>query len=198
MSKTKPSDDIECGICYDEILTGEARLSLDRCGHVFHWECVKSWIDTMGDKVTCPLCRGALTRDNKTGPTIQWDRKTIARIRKDLAPYIDTTEAHRRTTRAMFEARSKLVVPGMKRRLDTLVDAARNETNPLGRACLLSQISRPEDPRSEAVKGFVKLARRGLELESKKERLRASTEKRAREVYNYELNELIRRLERHK
>jgi hypothetical protein len=198
MSKTKPSDGIECGICYDELMTGEARLSLDRCGHVFHWECVKSWIDTMGDKVTCPLCRGALTRDNKTGPTIRWDRKTIARIRRDLAPYIDTTEAHRRTIGAMREARSKMVVPGMKRRLDTLVDAAQNETNPLGRACLLSQLSRADAPKSEAVNRFVKLARRGLELESKKERLRASTEKRARRVYNYELNELIRRLERYK
>lgn len=194
---SKGNTPIECGICYDDIASGEARLTLENCGHTFHWKCAKSWIHTMGNKVTCPLCRGLLTRNNRTGPTIRWNRTTAARIRKDIGPFIDVLEALWRTKQQMIDERAKLVVPGMKRRLDTLMKATENETNPIGRACLLSQLSNPTDPRSAALRTLVKLARGSLKLEAKKERLRTSTERLTQEKYEYDLYELISRLKRY-
>lgn len=40
-----------CSICQDDILNNKFYLP---CGHVFHKECVASWIQT---KDTCPMCR---------------------------------------------------------------------------------------------------------------------------------------------
>ena len=54
---------ITCGICTELIL--KERVQLRKCKHVFHPLCLKKWIDTKGDAVTCPYCRGKLTSHNK-------------------------------------------------------------------------------------------------------------------------------------
>jgi hypothetical protein len=59
---------ITCGICTELIL--KERVQLRNCKHVFHPLCLKQWIDTewinsKGDAVTCPYCRGKLTSHNK-------------------------------------------------------------------------------------------------------------------------------------
>ena len=187
----------ECGICY-ETIGDEARVTLERCGHTFHWQCAKAWIDTKGNAVTCPLCRGALTRNNKTGPTLKWTRSMVARVQRDIGPFVAVSEALERTKRRLMDERTTLVVPGMKRRLDTLTKATQNETNPIGRACLLTQLSAPDEPRSAKVKRFVQIARSALTLETKKERLRRSAETLAKRKYEYDLYELMKRLRRYR
>lgn len=45
-----------CPICMDAILarvTGETRTS---CGHIFHFQCLFSWMSA-GTRKTCPVCR---------------------------------------------------------------------------------------------------------------------------------------------
>ena len=46
-----PSADDDCCIC----LEGAGALSLTRCGHVFHFECIHTW--TLTGKRGCPVCR---------------------------------------------------------------------------------------------------------------------------------------------
>ena len=46
-----PSADDDCCIC----LEGAGALSLTRCGHVFHFECIHAW--TLTGKRGCPVCR---------------------------------------------------------------------------------------------------------------------------------------------
>ena len=121
-----------------------------------------------------------------------------SRAKKDIGPFVAVTEALERTKRRLMEERTTLVVPGMKRRLDTLTKATQNETNPIGRACLLTQLSAPDEPRSALVKRFVQIARSALTLEAKKERLRRSAEALAKRKYEYDLYELMKRLRRYR
>ena len=46
-----PSANDDCCIC----LEGAGALSLTRCGHVFHFECIHAW--TLTGKRGCPVCR---------------------------------------------------------------------------------------------------------------------------------------------
>lgn len=44
-----------CSICLAEYDGEEMVIRLPRCGHVFHMECINSWLDR--SQFTCPLCR---------------------------------------------------------------------------------------------------------------------------------------------
>ncbi|RHY14378.1 hypothetical protein DYB32_010858 [Aphanomyces invadans] len=46
--------DIVCAICLDGIGDPRETVELVQCGHLFHKECVGSWLQ---DHCTCPLCR---------------------------------------------------------------------------------------------------------------------------------------------
>ncbi|CAN1171725.1 RING-H2 finger protein ATL57, partial [Linum perenne] len=45
---------VECVICLGEFEEGERVKVIPFCGHVFHVECVDTWLLS---HVSCPLCR---------------------------------------------------------------------------------------------------------------------------------------------
>ncbi|XP_028808173.1 RING-H2 finger protein ATL57 [Neltuma alba] len=46
----------DCTICLSEFETGETVKVIPNCKHVFHRECVDTWLSS---HVTCPICRGS-------------------------------------------------------------------------------------------------------------------------------------------
>tara|TARA_B110000967_G_C18737896_1_gene486137 strand:+ start:15 stop:383 length:369 start_codon:yes stop_codon:yes gene_type:complete len=42
---------VECSICFDTIVD---ETKLNKCGHTFHYDCIKEWFDI---NQTCPICR---------------------------------------------------------------------------------------------------------------------------------------------
>ncbi|KAH7853057.1 hypothetical protein Vadar_032708 [Vaccinium darrowii] len=47
--------DLMCSVCLVEFEREDTVSQLPRCGHVFHEECIQSWLDR--NHFTCPLCR---------------------------------------------------------------------------------------------------------------------------------------------
>ncbi|KAJ6947728.1 hypothetical protein NC651_002180 [Populus alba x Populus x berolinensis] len=47
---------IECAICLGEFKEKEAVKMIPKCHHVFHLQCIDTWLAM---HVTCPVCRGA-------------------------------------------------------------------------------------------------------------------------------------------
>ncbi|CAI9093341.1 OLC1v1028821C1 [Oldenlandia corymbosa var. corymbosa] len=52
------SENTCCSVCFEAIGTGDEVRELSRCDHVFHRECLDTWIDS--GRITCPLCRSML------------------------------------------------------------------------------------------------------------------------------------------
>lgn len=44
----------ECAICLEELKNGEECVVFSVCGHIFHFDCIKHWLEK---KPTCPNCR---------------------------------------------------------------------------------------------------------------------------------------------
>ncbi|TKY67140.1 RING-H2 finger protein ATL57 [Spatholobus suberectus] len=44
----------ECAICLEEFRDGDAAKVIPHCKHVFHPQCIDTWLDR---HVTCPVCR---------------------------------------------------------------------------------------------------------------------------------------------
>ncbi|XP_022631567.1 RING-H2 finger protein ATL14-like [Vigna radiata var. radiata] len=44
----------ECAICLEELKNGEECVVFSVCGHIFHFDCIKHWLE---EKPTCPNCR---------------------------------------------------------------------------------------------------------------------------------------------
>lgn len=53
---TKQGIKPECAICLSEFEEREWVKGIPYCGHVFHAECIDTWLSS---HVTCPLCRTA-------------------------------------------------------------------------------------------------------------------------------------------
>lgn len=51
------NDDKTCVICYNEYKEGELVCNLPGCIHMFHWDCIKNWVD---QKSNCPMCRKSI------------------------------------------------------------------------------------------------------------------------------------------
>ena len=47
------SEDNECPICLENFILNEVVSKLN-CGHIYHIECIKNWLNT---KKNCPTCR---------------------------------------------------------------------------------------------------------------------------------------------
>lgn len=47
-----------CSICLVEFDEEDLVSQLQKCGHVFHMNCIEKWVDR--DHFTCPLCRSFL------------------------------------------------------------------------------------------------------------------------------------------
>jgi len=50
---TKELENKMCAICQEDFEEFDGITKLE-CGHIYHYECVKDWMD---DKGTCPCCR---------------------------------------------------------------------------------------------------------------------------------------------
>ena len=55
---------IECAICLGEFEEKEAVKKIPKCHHVFHLQCIDTWLEM---HVTCPVCRGAQFVHEKGG-----------------------------------------------------------------------------------------------------------------------------------
>eukprot|EP01016_Furgasonia_blochmanni_P047392 TRINITY_DN695_c0_g1_i3.p1 TRINITY_DN695_c0_g1~~TRINITY_DN695_c0_g1_i3.p1 ORF type:complete len:491 (-),score=75.50 TRINITY_DN695_c0_g1_i3:162-1634(-) len=75
----KEEVDVDCAICLDplsndgldvehenpairECLTQVAEISKTQCNHYFHKDCITAWMNKMGDKPSCPVCRAELPK----------------------------------------------------------------------------------------------------------------------------------------
>ncbi|XP_010468167.1 PREDICTED: putative RING-H2 finger protein ATL61 [Camelina sativa] len=47
-------DMVECAICLAELVDGDKARALPSCDHLFHVECIDSWLKSHS---TCPICR---------------------------------------------------------------------------------------------------------------------------------------------
>ena len=75
-----------CGMCQDEIEEEDAALA--SCKHIFHRECIMQYASCApadGKKVTCPVCRTALTIDFST-ESLESTKSAIGRFNKDPLP----------------------------------------------------------------------------------------------------------------
>jgi len=50
------SDDT-CSICLEPLDYGICKLSNSSCPHMFHCDCINSWVETRGGDISCPECR---------------------------------------------------------------------------------------------------------------------------------------------
>ncbi len=83
-----PKHDQDCSICFGALSESAART---RCGHVFHAQCLKQW---MQQATSCPICRSALHHCDKcngqgvikfeyTGTVVPIDYSNLRRITTD-------------------------------------------------------------------------------------------------------------------
>ena len=75
-----------CGMCQDEIEEEDAALA--SCKHIFHRECIMQYASCApadGKKVTCPVCRTALTIDF-TPDSFDGVKSAVNRFAKDPLP----------------------------------------------------------------------------------------------------------------
>jgi DNA repair protein RAD16 len=75
-----------CGMCQDEIEEEDAALA--NCKHIFHRECIMQYASCApadGKKVTCPVCRTALTIDFSP-ESLENVKSAISRNFKDALP----------------------------------------------------------------------------------------------------------------
>jgi hypothetical protein len=50
----------ECPICTESLVEEDETLSLDGCGHKFHAECIKPWLQKQS---SCPTCRHSVCQE---------------------------------------------------------------------------------------------------------------------------------------
>ncbi|CAN4111927.1 unnamed protein product [Withania somnifera] len=53
-------EDSFCVVCLNEVISGGDCRKLPKCGHIFHLECVDTWLEC---NWTCPICRRQVTDD---------------------------------------------------------------------------------------------------------------------------------------
>ena len=51
------SNDDVCAVCLDLLSAGERVIALPRCHHIFHWECLRPWLEKKGADADCPCCK---------------------------------------------------------------------------------------------------------------------------------------------
>ena len=61
-SDKESSSFFECNICIDT--AQEAVVS--KCGHLYCWPCIYQWMSQKPHNPTCPVCKGAISKDTLT------------------------------------------------------------------------------------------------------------------------------------
>jgi uncharacterized CHY-type Zn-finger protein len=47
-----------CPICHENLDNGQLTISLTNCGHIFHEDCIKAWMNTeYANSEECPMCK---------------------------------------------------------------------------------------------------------------------------------------------
>lgn len=77
--KGKPSQEMECSVCY----TSTAKCHLV-CGHDFCHTCVKEWYQKCEDHPTCPMCRGNLYFRGMRHVVAKWDEAAEERREQEI------------------------------------------------------------------------------------------------------------------
>ena len=54
---TSINDCISCTICIDDFEIGKSQISITPCNHIFHYECIKKWIEDNVLNPQCPNCK---------------------------------------------------------------------------------------------------------------------------------------------
>ena len=55
-NKDNNKDNEKCAICYENFLENE-QIKMTGCFHLFHFQCIKKWIETKSESPDCPICR---------------------------------------------------------------------------------------------------------------------------------------------
>ncbi|CAM0951776.1 unnamed protein product [Alopecurus aequalis] len=61
---------LECAVCLSEFDDDETLRLLPKCSHVFHPDCIDTWL---ASHVTCPVCRANLVPDDPNAPAAAED-----------------------------------------------------------------------------------------------------------------------------
>jgi len=72
-SATQGDEEKECSICLDSYRVGVRLKELPRCQHIFHADCIDTWLT---QKNTCPLCRLPILGENGTDSAITGRRSS--------------------------------------------------------------------------------------------------------------------------
>lgn len=75
-------ESLECAVCLSEFSNDETLRMLPRCCHVFHPECIDTWLQT---HVTCPVCRDDLTLVPTGGPSMEEEEKEEEEVDRNTA-----------------------------------------------------------------------------------------------------------------
>lgn len=51
------SEGTMCSICLHDFQIGQHVSETNVCGHIFHGDCIKQWLDSNSRAVCCPYCR---------------------------------------------------------------------------------------------------------------------------------------------
>ncbi|EPS66294.1 hypothetical protein M569_08482, partial [Genlisea aurea] len=104
--------ELECAVCLNEFADGDTLRLLPKCDHVFHPECIGTWLE---HHVTCPVCRANLELLQQQGggddppppPPVQREfggdgdsDDRIGSSRVDVAVQIEETPASETATRS--------------------------------------------------------------------------------------------------
>jgi len=72
-SATQGDEEKECSICLDSYRVGVNLKELPRCQHIFHADCIDTWLT---QKNTCPLCRLPILGENGTDSAVTGRRSS--------------------------------------------------------------------------------------------------------------------------
>ena len=72
VNRLKDDNCADCAICMAEFQTGSLVKKLPPCGHVFHCDCIDSWLRV---RKTCPICRAEVHVEAKESFSINSDLK---------------------------------------------------------------------------------------------------------------------------
>ena len=90
---------INCSVCFEDIDFSNEEVSVLKCGHLFHQECLRRWFDTSR---TCPECRSRVTRN-------QFVKKIFPKISRDAADEYSFASDETKNVFKVFEDQTKML-----------------------------------------------------------------------------------------